>query len=223
MTSAISLATVLLNKLPNSLLEVESSLQMTKLTRTVQLLMNAMMNYKGLTSQIFALLLLLSSKIKSPSTLRNFFNALIGPSPTPALRAVLLNIYKKASEAVDAAEVFAPFLREMVSCDIDNDASKVSCLFIIFFCLILSSFLGGGDRRPALLPNLTAAREQLLDNRDVYLESVIFFSQNEKIFDGDDDLKRSLVDFGSRMKAKLEGLPWQLNLLSASLAERLNI
>jgi len=144
-SAAISLANLILDKIPPSHLSPSTP----SLTKPSQLLLNALMNYQNLSTSIPILLLKLTSKLETQTMIQSFFLSLIGPAPSPPLKAILLNIYKKISPPPSAAApVFAPFLDEMVSLSADS-ASFLPTLLenrdvyhecVIYLCQHLSAF-----------------------------------------------------------------------------------
>jgi hypothetical protein len=68
-----------------------------------------------------ALLLKLSSKLQDEELSQTFFLSLIKAAPSPPLKAILFNIYKKSSPTpANAAAVLTPFLDEMASLSSDS-------------------------------------------------------------------------------------------------------
>ncbi|GMH48987.1 hypothetical protein TrRE_jg5907, partial [Triparma retinervis] len=115
--SAITLANLVLDKIPSSHL----SPPLQTLTKPSQLLLNALMNYKNLSTSVPALLLKLSSKLQDEELSQTFFLSLIKAAPSPPLKAILFNIYKKSSPTpANAAAVLTPFLDEMASLSSDS-------------------------------------------------------------------------------------------------------
>ena len=113
-------------------------------------MLNGAMNHRDLSREIQDMVLMISTKVGDPADKSNFYGNLVKRAPAP-LKALLLNLCKKAGEAnplVDTASVFLPFINDMLTAVAE-------------------------DGEPDF--------EKLMANRECYCEAVIYLSQSSAL------------------------------------------